>query len=308
MKTKNLFRLLPTLLLSTTWLPSTSAQTNTAPPIAQTTPAVSSTAYATGRMDASGREFVNQYPNKIRPQDYEKWIAFVLSREAQEQVWLRTLEQNLGNFYFPPFLNECIRGKYEPVELNSWGYVKDDPRLPRVLIIGNSISRSYTVAARLALKGLANVHRAPANCGRSEAFFTSGEEWIRQNGSDKWDIITVGYGISEQDKKPEVLKENLKKIVDRLRLTGAKLYIVTATPWYDKKDPELLNDRSGKVNATLVEFAKEQQLDLIDHTTTILPRVKELQRGDGVHFNQLGEQVLGEMLAEAIKPALRPKQ
>ena len=43
--------------------------------------------------------------------------------------------------------------------------VKDDPQLPRILIIGESISRAYTARVRKRLLGKANVHRAPANCG-----------------------------------------------------------------------------------------------------------------------------------------------
>ena len=37
--------------------------------------------------------------------------------------------------------------------------------MPRVLLIGDSVSRGYTLPVRAALAGKANVHRAPENCG-----------------------------------------------------------------------------------------------------------------------------------------------
>ena len=41
--------------------------------------------------------------------------------------------------------------------------VVDDPALPRVLLIGDSISIGYTVPVRKALAAQANVHRIPEN-------------------------------------------------------------------------------------------------------------------------------------------------
>ena len=43
--------------------------------------------------------------------------------------------------------------------------IKDDPKLPRVLLIGDSISMGYTLPVRKLLDGKANVHRIPDNGG-----------------------------------------------------------------------------------------------------------------------------------------------
>ena len=45
--------------------------------------------------------------------------------------------------------------------------VTDVPGLPRVLLIGDSVSMGYTLRVRTALQGKANVHRVPTNCGPS---------------------------------------------------------------------------------------------------------------------------------------------
>src|SRR5690606_17517915 len=46
--------------------------------------------------------------------------------------------------------------------------INDTPGLPRVLLIGDSISIGYTLHVRELLAGKANVHRVPVNCGATE--------------------------------------------------------------------------------------------------------------------------------------------
>lgn len=51
----------------------------------------------------------------------------------------------------------------QPGEMRGRGPVADDPDLPRVLLIGDSISIGYTKPTRQLLAGKANVHRVPSN-------------------------------------------------------------------------------------------------------------------------------------------------
>src|SRR5438046_10661695 len=59
--------------------------------------------------------------------------------------------------------------------------VQDVAGLPRVLIIGDSISIGYQPALRETLKGKANVHRPATNCGPTTRAVEQNEQWI---GSD----------------------------------------------------------------------------------------------------------------------------
>src|SRR5690349_3471397 len=72
--------------------------------------------------------------------------------------------------------------------------VKDDPALPRVLLIGDSISIGYTVPVRDALKGKANVHRPATNCGPTERGLANLEKWL---GDGKWDVIHFNFGLHD---------------------------------------------------------------------------------------------------------------
>src|SRR5262245_1601153 len=63
--------------------------------------------------------------------------------------------------------------------------VQDVAGLPRVLIIGDSISIGYQPALREALKGKANVHRPATNCGPTTRGVEQIEQWLGSNNSEK---------------------------------------------------------------------------------------------------------------------------
>jgi lysophospholipase L1-like esterase len=225
-------------------------------------------------------------------------------QEPERQEWLKTLERQLGSFYGPPYMKDLAKGSPKiTAENDAWAYVKDDPALPRMLIIGDSISRSYTAPARMALVGKANVHRAPANCGRSDYFFKHGEDWLRQNGSNRWDLITVNYGIHDYDKKPEQFADNLRKIIARLRETGAKILWVRTTPW-GRADDDLSIDRSPKTNETSDAVAKAEGLEIVDLHALLIDERGRLQAADRTHWKDEAATILGKAVAKAVEPHL----
>ena len=77
---------------------------------------------------------------------------------------------------------------------NAFSPVEDDPNLPRVLIIGDSISIGYTLPVREMLKGVANVHRPPVNCASTKHGINGIEDWV---GNKKWDVIHFNWGLHD---------------------------------------------------------------------------------------------------------------
>src|SRR5262245_27701093 len=72
--------------------------------------------------------------------------------------------------------------------------IEDKPGLPRVLLIGDSISIGYTLPARKALDGKANVHRISANAGTSAKTLKNLDKWL---GNGKWDVIHINVGLHD---------------------------------------------------------------------------------------------------------------
>ena len=77
--------------------------------------------------------------------------------------------------------------------------VQDIAGLPRVLIIGDSISIGYQVPLREALKAKANVHRPPTNCGPTSRGVEQIDAWL---GDGKWDVIHFNFGLHDVRHQP----------------------------------------------------------------------------------------------------------
>jgi hypothetical protein len=72
--------------------------------------------------------------------------------------------------------------------------VEEQPNLPRVLLIGDSISMGYTIPVRKQLAGKANVLRPSTNCGPTSRGVKSIDDWL---GSGKWDVIHFNFGLHD---------------------------------------------------------------------------------------------------------------
>jgi len=66
--------------------------------------------------------------------------------------------------------------------------VTDSPGLPRVLLLGDSISIGYTPLVQAGLKERANVHRARDNCRQTAYGLANLDRWI---GDGRWDVTLI---------------------------------------------------------------------------------------------------------------------
>ena len=189
----------------------------------------------------------------------------------------------------------------------------DNPDLPRVLIIGDSISIGYTPRVRKLLQNKANVHRPATNC-RWSAF---GEEnidlWI---GESKWDLIHFNFGLwdwygwkQEQKATPSSYAKNLDGIVRKLKKTQARLVFAVTTP------PCLGPERKAKIvvsEARANEFNKAAIQVMINHGvfrndlySLVGKNRTKYQRGeDDVHYTEEGRDLLAKQVAVFIGKVL----
>ena len=230
----------------------------------------------------------------------EKYQAIVAQLPPDEQAWERTLQENLGSFYLPIHKRERVKGIQ-----TAWSFVKDDPKLPRVLLIGDSVSRGYTMAVRKALAGKANVHRAPENCGPTANGLKKLDMWL---GDGKWDVIHFNFGIHDRLTPSAQYEERLERIVVRLQKTGAKLVWASTTPIpkdeAKKQTPESVVER----NAVAARVMQKHDIAVDDLFAFITPHLATVQNPHDVHFNAKGYDLLGGQVAEAVLASLRTGQ
>lgn len=222
----------------------------------------------------------------------EKYYAWVATLTPPHQAWEKVLQENLGNFYLPLHQADKVTGR-----ANAWDYVEDDHALPRVLLIGDSVSRGYTMAVRRALAGKANVHRAPANCGPTRLGLEKLDVWL---GEGKWDLIHFNFGIHDRATPLSDYETRLRDIVERLSATGAKLVWASTTPVPDSSNGKLHSAPIVERNAVAEKVMKEKGIAVNDLYTAIEPQVTTLQNLDDVHFTPAGYLFLGSQVAEFI--------
>jgi len=228
----------------------------------------------------------------------KKFAAWKATLPAEQQAWETVLEENLGGFYLPIYKKQKLAGRK-----TAWDYVADDPKLPRVLLIGDSVSRGYTQAARKALKGKANVHRAPANCGPTAMGLKKLDVWL---GDGNWDLIHFNFGIHDRRTPAADYEKRLEEIVKRLKKTGAKVVWASSTPipadW--KEGPEIKEMLEEK-NEIAARVMKRNGVEIDDLFTFITPHLSETQNPKDVHFNSKGYDMLGKQVAKHIESSLK---
>lgn len=223
--------------------------------------------------------------------------ALVAKLPPEQREWEKILQENLGNFYLPIHKREKIKGRS-----NAWDFVKDDPKLPRVLLIGDSVSRAYTLGVRTLLAGKANVHRAPANCGPTATGLKKIDVWL---GDGKWDLIHFNFGIHDRRTPIAEYSQRLEQLVGRMEKTGAKLVWASTTPIPD--DPETKQTAASIVerNQAAAEVMKRHGIATDDLFTFITPHLKAAQLPNNVHFKPEGYQLLSQKVADSIEAALK---
>lgn len=202
---------------------------------------------------------------------------------------------------------------------------EEDPELPSVLLIGDSISIGYTVPVRRILAGKVNVYRIPGNGKFAANGVANLPKWL---GDKKWDLIHFNWGLwdlcyrhpdsktqGHRDKvngtitaTPEQYRKSLEQAVAILKKSGARLVWCNTTPVPDgeagrKKGDDLI------YNAIAAEVMKDNGIvinDLHSHALKVLPEIQTKQ-GD-VHFNGKGNKHLASKVAAVILEQLESGQ
>lgn len=204
--------------------------------------------------------------------------------------------------------------------------VEDVAGLPRVLLIGDSISMGYTVAVREKLRGKANVHRPPVNCAHTKTGLEQLDAWLATGGEGKkWDVIHFNWGLhdlkflgadgktlsdpaapgSRQQIPPDEYRENLAALAARLQKTGAKLVWRNTTPVPAGSTGRRTEDVPA-YNGIAAEVMAKAGIPTHDLYSYSMERLASIQIPQNVHFTPEGSAVLAEDVARAILEALKP--
>ena len=206
----------------------------------------------------------------------------------------------------------------------------DDPALPRVLVVGDSISMNYHKAAKEALKGVANYHRVEGNGGPSDRGVSNMELWLgdyAQNGLH-WDLIQFNHGLHDLKQKYDTetgtwgehqvsiedYKKNLEKEIAIMRKTGATLMWCSTTP-VPQDNRGTYGRRKGEAaiyNKAALEVIRRHPDILINDLHGYISHsdgFDKWHQQNNVHFFSEDLQgLVGRKVAESVKAALATRK
>ncbi len=195
--------------------------------------------------------------------------------------------------------------------------VDDVPGLPRILIIGDSISIGYTREVRQRFAGRANVHRPPDNCGPTIFGLEQLDGWL---GPGRWDVIHFNFGLHDlkfmdangtyivpgpKDRplaSPMEYADNLRQIVMRLQRTGARLVFANTTP-VPGGTVGRVEGSEHAYNAAAERVMRETGVTIND-LHAFAAAHPNFQRPHNVHFTPEGCAALADHVAATIAPLL----
>ena len=198
--------------------------------------------------------------------------------------------------------------------------ITDVAGLPRVLLLGDSISIGYTLPTRARLGGRANVHRPAENCSDSGKGVRTLDKWL---GTGKWDVIHFNFGLHDvkyldekgmlapPEKGQQVAsvaeyEKNLRALVARLKQTGAKLIFATTTP-VPAGSAGRVEHSELPYNAAAVRVMKENGVAVDDLHAFVVARQNAVQLPKNVHFTKAGSEQLADTVVASITPLLPAK-
>lgn len=197
--------------------------------------------------------------------------------------------------------------------------------LPKVLIIGDSISIGFTPHVVEQLDGKAVVKHHKGNAQHTGTGLKQLDQWI---GNTKWDVIHFNWGLWDlcyrdpkskvQGKRDKVngtltttleqYEKNLDKLVSRLKKTDAKLIWAHTTVVPEEEAGRIVGD-DKKYNEVAAKIMKKYGITINDLNSLSREFPPDLFSKPGdVHYTQDGYQKIAKQVTAHILTILEDEQ
>ena len=198
------------------------------------------------------------------------------------------------------------REKYEWARL--WFEEASNPSLPRILLIGDSITAGYRPFVNELMNGKAVVDQLATSGAINDPLYLKQISLMLSEYPYK--AIHFNNGLHGWHLKAAAYEESLKIVIDKIRelQENCILILATTTPSTVKGKPSEINLEKDKIirdrNSILVTAASEYKLDINDLYSHIEGR-SELRSDDGSHYTQEGYRILAEKVTECLQSVVQ---
>lgn len=193
--------------------------------------------------------------------------------------------------------------------------------LPRVLLIGDSICGGYQRGVKKLLAGKAVVVKNEGNAQHTRTGLGKLDQWL---GHGKWDVIHFNWGLHDLayrnprsknfghlDKvhgklttSPADYEKNLRKLVARLKQTGATLVWASTTP-VPEGEPGRIKGDELKYNAVAAKIMAENEITIDDLHAEVI-RLGRPKRPNVHDTGDLSKKVAESILAALVRRRMPP--
>lgn len=185
-----------------------------------------------------------------------------------------------------------------------WCENTNDETLPRVALIGDSITEGYYNAVKEGLKGIANVdYMATSYSIKNKPLKVAVKTLLCDS---KYKVVHFNNGLHGYCVSDSEYEENLKELMSELK-SEENLVLSTITTVLDKS-LEKIDDNWKDViverNKSIYKIADELNIPVDDLRKVCDVMPKEYRCEDGVHMKEEGYKLLAESVIESVKKLL----
>jgi len=202
---------------------------------------------------------------------------------------------------------EPIRERIEWADI--WVTNADNADLPRVLLVGDSITRGYFAEVEKHLAGKAYCARLTTSKCVSDPSFADEVQLLLKHY--EFAVVHFNNGLHGWGYTEDQYRDGLVKTVDVIRKqTGdAKLIWATTTPVRQVNDLKKFGERTERVrvrNRLAAEIMKERGIPTNDLFGLVVVH-PDWHSSDGTHFNAKGKAAQAKQVAESVLKLLPSK-
>ena len=206
------------------------------------------------------------------------------------------------------FADEPVRERIEWIDI--WVTDADKTDLPRVLLIGDSITRGYFGAVEKHLAGKAYCARLTTSKCVSDPTFNDDLKLVLKQYN--FSVIHFNNGLHGWGYTEDQYRDGLVKTVVAVKehAGDAKLIWASTTPVREKEDLQQFSEQTNRVkarNAIAVEIMTEQHIPT-DDLFELVKDHADWTSGDGVHFNGQGNVALAKQVATSVAERIPVKE
>jgi hypothetical protein len=196
--------------------------------------------------------------------------------------------------------DEPIRERIEWADI--WVTDADKDDLPRVLLIGDSITGGYFSDVEKRLAGKAYCARLTTSKCVSDPSFSDEVHLLLKHY--KFAVIHFNNGLHGWGYSEDQYQDGLLKFLATVKENAgdAKVIWATTTPVRERSDLKQFGDRTERVkarNKIAAEIMKERDIPIND-LYGLVEQHPDWHSTDGVHFNGQGKQAQAKQVAESV--------